>query len=260
MKIPKDWDKPSEGNTELVRKFEYGEYLSYGKLLYRLFKPAVAAEKVPIVIYLHGADAFGNDNEEHLAMHDIGTVFARDSWQAENPCFILAPQCKVKDHWSLRSSGGLVIELIKKLINEDKRIDENRVYIYGYSAGGIGALRLVKERPEIFSAAVSICGATEKDKFDILNHIPLWMCHAADDDIVRCTYSSDSFFGTLLGSKDIYNELKKSAVDIHYTEYPVGFMKEKYGVNPHCSWVPAGEDEEMKQWLFGKHKICTCLI
>ena len=249
MRIPRDWDKPTEGNKELCDKFSYGEYLSYGKLIYRLFTPTTD-DKVPLVVYLHGADAFGNDNEEHLFMHDIGTTFAKDEWQAHDPCFILAPQCKAGSYWSMRSSGGLVYELIEKMIIEDNRIDSSRIYIYGYSAGAIGTIRILKEKPDFFAAAVSICGATERDKLEILKSIPLWLIHADDDEIVRCSYRDDTVGDTLLGSADIYEILGDTAEDMHFTEYPEGFMKEKYGVNPHCTWVPAAEDMEVKRWMF----------
>ena len=33
-----------------------------------------------------------------------------------------------------------------------------------------------------------------------------------------------------------------------------GELKERFGINPHCSWVPAGEDEEVKEWLFSRFK------
>ena len=223
--------------------------MSYGKLIYRLFTPTTD-DKVPLVVYLHGADAFGNDNEEHLSMHDIGTTFAKDEWQAHDPCFILAPQCKAGSYWSMRSSGGLVCELIEKMIIEDNRIDGSRIYIYGYSAGAIGTIRILKEKPDLFAAAVSICGATERDKLEILKSIPLWLIHADDDEIVRCSYRDDTVGDTLLGSADIYEILGDTAEDMHFTEYPEGFMKEKYGVNPHCTWVPAAEDMEVKRWMF----------
>ncbi len=253
MILPKDWDKPSPGNEELCRKFGYGIFEDNGKLPYRLFVPE--GEGVfPMAVYLHGADAFGNDNEQQLSIHDIGTCFARESWQEKEPCYILAPQCRPKDHWSLRSSDGRVCTLIEKLMAEDKRIDPDRIYIYGYSAGGIGTLRIIKERPEIFAAAVSICGATERDKLDILGEKPLWLIHAEDDEIVRNYYRSDDPIKAIMGSAEIYEKLKEKNRDIHYTEYPAGYMKEKYGVNPHCTWVSAAEDEEMKRWLFTRKK------
>ena len=259
MYFPRDWDKPSTENEGLCRLFGYGVFEDQGKLPYRIFEPETS-EKVPLLVYLHGADAFGNDNEAQLAIHDIGTCFARPERQRKNPCFILAPQCTQKSRWSIRSSGGRLLKLISKLISGDERIDRERIYIYGYSAGAIGSLRLIKERPEIFAAAVSICGATERDKLEILEDIPLWLIHAADDEIVWASFNSGSSGSALLGSAEICDILKERAKDIRYTEYPPGFMKEKYGVNPHCTWVPAAEDEELARWLFSRRKRSNARI
>ncbi len=253
MILPKDWDKPSPENEGLCKKFTYGVFEDQGRLSYRLFVPE-NKDRVPLIVYLHGADAFGNDNEAQLSMHDIGTCFSRPERQRKNPCFILAPQCQARDSWSVRSSGRRVCSLIKKLIQDEKNIDPDRVYIYGYSAGGIGTIRLVKEWPELFAAAVSICGATERDKMDVLMKIPLWLIHAEDDEIVRCYYRSDNPIKAIMGSAEIYETLKNKARDIHYLEYPAGFMKKQYGVNPHCTWVCAAEDEKMAEWLFSNYK------
>lgn len=93
MLLPPDWDKPSPANEKLCEKFNYGQYETNGFCLpYRLFVPETQEKFVPLVLHLHGADAVGNDNESQLSTHDIGTMFVRDEWQQEHPCFVLAPQ------------------------------------------------------------------------------------------------------------------------------------------------------------------------
>ena len=82
MLLPPDWDKAGKDNDRLCLKFDRAVYRAGGSYLpYRLFKPCVrkdvggsANEKVPLVIYLHGADAAGDDNGLQLSMHDIGTT------------------------------------------------------------------------------------------------------------------------------------------------------------------------------------------
>ena len=249
MKLPSDWDKPSPDNHILCARFGYGSFEDRGLLKYRLFKPK-AAGKVPLVIYLHGADAFGNDNEQQLEMHDIGTMFARDSWQDKHPAYILAPQCKPSGHWAGPESGRRLCALIAELIKEHPDIDADRLYIYGYSAGGIGILRLLKDNPGLFAAAIPICGATDTEDLDKLIETPMWLFHAEDDKIVKVTYRGDSFFGINLGSRDIYAELKNKMPGIRYTEYPAGYMHDHYGINPHCTWVPVSENLEAMEWLF----------
>lgn len=256
MRIPADWDSPSPDNKRLCDKFEYGSYEDQGRLPYRFFKPASDGSeyKFPLVVYLHGADAFGNDNEAQLSMHDIGTAFARDSWQEKDPCYILAPQCRPAGHWAGSEGGKRLISLITDLMQEYPVIDRERIYIYGYSAGGIGTFRLIKNNPGFFAAAIPICGATGDDDMAVLAHTPIWMIHAADDEIVKVSYRYSGIMGSNLGSRDIYEALKDSAPDLHYTELPAGYMKSRYGINPHCTWVPAAEAEDIKKWMFSKKR------
>ncbi|MCR5557814.1 MAG: prolyl oligopeptidase family serine peptidase [Butyrivibrio sp.] len=253
MKLPPDWDKPSEENKDLCEKFIYETFDYSGTLPYRLFVPD-SSDKVPLVLYLHGADAYGNDNELQLTMHDIGTVFARDDWQKQHPCFVCAPQCDVGSRWSNLITQNKVCALIKSLRKKYSNIDDKRIYIYGYSAGGVGCFEILKYHPGIFAAAVPICGATGWENIRELTKTPIWMIHAADDMVVKATYKTDGF-SAHLGSRDIYDELKDIHTDLHYTEYKTGEMKERYGINPHCSWVPAGQDNEVKEWMFSKPKI-----
>ena len=37
--------------------------------------------------------------------------------------------------------------------------------------------------------------------------------------------------------------------DIRYTEYIPGELMEKYGVDPHCVWVPVAQDDAALNWL-----------
>lgn len=252
MKLPPDWDEPSRDNKDLCDKFIYETFDYSGTLSYRLYVPD-SYDMVPLILYLHGADAYGNDNELQLTMHDIGTTFARDEWQRLHPCYVLAPQCNVGTRWSSLITQNRVCALIKSLSEKYSNIDDRRIYIYGYSAGGVGCFEILKLYPDIFAAAVPICGATGWENLKELTKTPIWMLHAADDMIVKASYKTDGF-STHLGSRDIYKELMGMHTDLHYTEYKVGELKEIYGINPHCSWVPAGQDKEVKEWLFSKSK------
>ena len=74
-----------------------------------------------------------------------------------------------------------VCNLIKSLVKQYSNIDVRRIYIYGYSAGGVGCFEIIKYHPDIFSAAVPICGATGWENLKELAKTPIWMVHAADD-------------------------------------------------------------------------------
>lgn len=257
MLLPPDWDKPGDGNDRLCARFSKRVYENgSGRLNYRLYEPGEKkGGPVPLVLYLHGADAAGSDNELQLSMHDIGSYLARDDMQERYPCYILAPQYGEMKHWAMPDVKVLLWELVGKFTEDHDDIDRSRIYIYGYSAGGVGTLRLIKEHPGFFAAALSICGATGTWDIDNLLKTPLYLVHAADDTIVRASYRVKGSKETgNFGSADIYDRFRKDHSDLKYDEYPTGWMKEHYGVNPHCSWVTVSDQRSIKiwQWLFSK--------
>ncbi|MCR4903124.1 MAG: prolyl oligopeptidase family serine peptidase [Butyrivibrio sp.] len=258
MKLPKNWDKPSKDNSILCQKFESLVYVKETfELHYRLFLPS-DCKKVPLVLYLHGADAVGEDNKLQLSMHNVGTVFAKDEVQDREACIVVAPQYRHGAYWSSPRVEYSVMKILRNLISEGKA-DPERVYIYGYSAGGVGTFHFLKEHPDFFAGAVAICGATGEEKIDNLLKTPLWMIHAEDDNIVRASYKEENNkFLTHFGSDDIYSRLKDRAVDMHYTRLPSGYMMENFGVHPHCSWVYFSDKKglEIRKWLFEKSKAC----
>lgn len=248
-----DWDEPSEGNELLCKKFTRELWRDQNVTLpYRLFLPK--EEAVPLVVYLHGADVVGDDNESHLLLHDIGTVFARDDWQKRHPCAILAPQYGRSMHWARHDVQEALSSLIHATLKRYPQLDPARVYLYGYSAGGVGSLELLKRETSLFAGAFVICGATYKDHLSELTKTPIWLLHAEDDRIVSPN-RSPGFGVEYLGSNALYEMLSEEmGARLHYTKIPAGEMKEKHGLNPHCSWVLAGQDEAAKHWLFSQRR------
>lgn len=252
-----DWDEPAPGNEALCRKFSREIWRSGNLTLpYRLFCPAKTGEqeKIPLVLYLHGADVVGDDNERHLLLHDIGTVYVRDDWQERHPCAVLAPQYGKMMHWARHDVQEALEALLAAVMGKHPEFDAARVYIYGYSAGGVGTLELLKRLPETFAGAVVICGATYQKDVAELVKTPIWMLHAEDDRIVSPN-RSPGFGVEYLGSTALYEMLSGEMGErLHYTRYRAGELMEKYGLNPHCAWVPAGADENVKYWLFSQRR------
>ena len=248
MDLP-DWDRPSEENPTLCYQFREGEMPHFK---YRWFLPE-AKERIPLVVYLHGADVTGNDNELQLSSHDIGTMFVRPSWQKLHPCAVLAPQYGRGSYWAAQPVETEMIELIRTFLNRYNGLDPDRVYLYGYSAGGVGTLQYLKDRPDLFAAGIAICGATSSKDLENLKRVPLWLIHAEDDEIVLHSYR-----GGHLGSTDLYHRLMPSE-DLHYTRLPAGYMKEMYSVNPHCSWVYLSDPKksEIREWLFTQTRLTS---
>ena len=113
------------------------------RLPYRVMRvgtPAPATS-VPLIVFLHGAIARGEDNEEPL---NWGPRLIRDSLQKSNQCaVIVVPQCPKAVGWFTAGSRApdaltLTVELINSVLVSEFKVDPRRRYLTGVSMGGIG--------------------------------------------------------------------------------------------------------------------------
>jgi len=214
-------------------------------LPYRLLKPAGydPAIKYPLVVFLHGSGERGADNEKQMS-HCI-PQFASEENRKNNPCFLIAPQCPENSKWSdvdwdadahtlpqaMSDPGRLTIELVESIASEYS-IDKKRLYITGLSMGGFGTWDLIARFPDLFAAAIPICGGADEATAEKIKHIPIWAFHGAKDVIVKPARS-----------RNMVAALEKVGGKPKYTEYPhVG----------HDSWNPAYRDPESLKWLFAQ--------
>jgi len=204
--------------------------------------------KYPLVVFLHGAGERGTDNYLQVAGNRGAVVWAQPRYQVVHPCFVLAPQCPPNSSWSTLFTDRknpfnpekpllAVIKIIRKLLDE-YNIDENRIYITGLSMGGYGTWSAIMNFPELFAAAIPICGGGDVSKVERIKDIPIWVFHAEDDPVVPVE-----------NSRVLVKKLAEIGGKVRYTEYEKGFM-EKHGWDPHGSWIPAYESQEVVEWLF----------
>ena len=65
-----------------------------------LYTPKTEPGKTyPLVLFLHGAGERGDDLNLVLDFTPGADTFMTDAWQAEHPCFVLAPQCPEDQCW-----------------------------------------------------------------------------------------------------------------------------------------------------------------
>lgn len=231
-------------------KFSYNVYVGEkgDTLKYRqLYPDANSMRKYPLVIFLHGSGERGNDNEAQLKWGVMN--FATDQNMALHPALIIAPQCPEKTSWSNFSRSQntqdtkllpspttpmeLVIALIHQLI-KTMPVDSNRIYITGLSMGGFGTYDAIMRNPDLFAAAVPVCGGGDPTRASTISQIPLWIFHGAEDPSVSPAYSLDMLQG-----------LAKAGAHPGFTQYPeVG----------HFSWLQAYADPLMIEWLFRQRR------
>ena len=137
----------------------------------------------------------------------------------------------------LQSSPSKPMELLMALVQELIKtlpIDTNRIYITGLSMGGYGTFDAILRYPQLFAAAVPVCGAGDPSKAASISKMPIWIFNGAEDPTVDPIHSINMF-----------NALTKAGGHPGFTQYPeVG----------HFSWLGAYSDPLMMQWLFRQHK------
>jgi predicted peptidase len=246
---------PFFGLTQNLSLYQKKEYVhADGKLLpYRILYPENydKSKKYPLILFLHGAGERGNDNEKQL-VHGAN-LFLKEENRKNYQAIVVFPQCPAESFWAVTKVDRTVQpakfsfeytetanwplsaanDLVKKLIKEES-VEPLKVYITGLSMGGMGTFESVYRNPDLYAAALPICGGGDVNHYDqrILK-TAFWVFHGDADAVVNVKLS-----------QEMVEKLKTLKVEVKYSEYP--------GVN-HNSWDSAFAEPEFLNWMFS-HK------
>lgn len=234
-------DSFSQSNLFSYEKYinAKGDTLNY-RLLISDYDPV---SKYPLVIFLHGSGERGDDNEAQLKWGVMN--FASDQNMKMHPSIVIAPQCPKNMNWgnfsyndmSLRPSPTEPMKLLMELITQSIKnlpVDTSRIYITGLSMGGFGTFDAITRYPDLFAAAVPVCGGGDVTKSALISHIPIWIFHGALDGAVNPVLS-----------QNMVEALTKAGGHPGYTQYPE---------TGHFSWIAAYSDPMMMEWLYRQRK------
>lgn len=193
-----------DGNiqSQLGEIFSAGEYRFTGGMYqeelfrYRIFIPETASDdsELPMLVWLHGHGESGRDNLIHLRWFD--RILQRLDDLSEYRFYILAVQYPPEnprwffDHGkpdpSLAKSGEMC-ELVKEILDQernDRRIDDDRIYLAGVSNGAAGCWEFAMRYPDLFAAVVPM-GSPDIDstRLNKLIHTPFWVFNNSADPI-----------------------------------------------------------------------------
>jgi len=213
------------------------------KMPYRLFVPDSArdGQPYPLILYLHGRAGLGTDNLKQISQGNRpGThLWTRTDLQEAYPAIVLAPQVCGDARWSNRESGELspsataALELIDTL-SARFPVDTERVYLIGQSMGGHGVWDIIVKRPEIFAAAVPVCGTGSPFRADAARDVPIWAFHGELDPNVPVERT-----------REMVAALRAAGSPVRYTEYA--------GAG-HGIWVRVFAEPELPGWLFSQKR------
>lgn len=229
-------------------------------LPYRLMTPAKAegskgqkaGRKYPLVIFLHGAGERGTDNRSQL-VHGA-QMWMNPQTRDDYPSFVLIPQCPWDAFWAYKTwppsfmpqamplspEMPAAYQALKELIDTClamPQVDTSRVYLVGLSMGAMCTYDLCCRYPELFAAAVPICGTVNPARIlsaEGIDRIAFSLYHGDADETVP-----------LEGSRMAFAALKERGASVRLKEFP--------GCG-HGSWNPAFTEPDFLSWLFSQRR------
>ena len=210
---------------------------------YRLYVPENydKQKRYPLVLYLHGGGGRGDDNRKQIEGGNsyLVDLLVSRSTQAKNPSIVVVPQSPdegwIRDDLITPTSYlSLVLDLIKDL-EHSYSIDVDRRYVLGQSMGGFGAFAIITMQPNMFAAAVPLCGGGDETKAAQIAHIPIWAFHGELDPAV-----------SVERSRNMIAALRKAGGKPKYTEYKG---------EGHTIWTRVVMEPELLPWMFSQKRF-----
>jgi len=239
---PKPAAKPYSGELKLYEPRKFTD--KAGKTIqYHLMKPAGfdKSKPYPVLLFLHGMGGCGSRNRKNLTDAGVPKIFADERLRKAYPAFVLVPQCPRGSFWAGALMGRRRPTMEKRVVGmleafgKEFKVDPDRVYVTGLSLGGFGTFGMVSARPDLFAAAVPVCGGWPGQRnVKGMAAVPFWIFHGGADRVVSPKLS-----------RAMAAALKQAGGAVKLTEYP--------GVG-HNSWTRAYNTPELWQWLFAQKR------
>ena len=242
-------EQPVDGFIARNYRTSNGEVMPY-----RLFIPRAysSRQSYPLIVYLHGGAGNGTDNLRQISGGNTNGshVWTSASVQREHPSFVLVPQAAAGGTWGgpeaseLSEASQMMLGIIESLEREFQ-IDKSRLYLTGQSLGGFGTWDVVIRRPNVFAAAIPLCGSGivnqfpfqkiySSTQFEGIKNLPIWAFQGAADATVPVE-----------GPRKTVASLRNIGGKIRYTEYAnVG----------HQVWERAYIEPELSEWMFTQRR------
>jgi predicted peptidase len=167
-------------------------------------------QKWPLLIYLHGMSRVNTSVDVLRNDFPLNTL----ANQADFPFIAVAPQGTGKyEFWATDEMVSSIITLLDE-IQAVLKLDPNRIYLTGGSAGGNGVWSIGVRHPERFAALVSFMGYYDwpprvPENICDLKDVPVWAFHGAKDELIP-----------LDAEQKLVEALKVCGGEVQFTVYP----------------------------------------
>lgn len=155
-----------------------------------LYTPKKAAEKMPLIVYLHGVAGKGDDLDK-LPTSDGFVQWLADGTLGEVPAYVLIPQLP-----SDQKDWLVVKEAVVSAIQEvaaNYQIDSDNISLTGFSMGGAGVWNIAASYPEMFHCIAPCSGGIRANKATLsaLSNMKIWTFVGTADTVVKPQHAID---------------------------------------------------------------------
>lgn len=166
----------------IVEDFQQGVFTDKTQqnatLKYNLYVPKNydPQKKYPLVLFMHDAGCVSPDVKTTLVQGLGAIAFASPQWQAEHPCFVLAPQYDtviVDDNYQYGPELDRTIHLVQQLCQEYS-IDTDRLYNTGQSMGGMTSIAMDVKYPDFFAGSYLVASKWNEAVTSPLGRQHIW--------------------------------------------------------------------------------------
>jgi poly(3-hydroxybutyrate) depolymerase len=239
------WSKRNREDTiKLSKSLEPHMFIgSRGDTLYYgLVKPLNydSTKKYPLIINLSQGAQPGKSisKSQDMGGAAVAGLFLTKPYREKYPSYIFVPSCPVGSSWggmpNLKTSDELLYEAIKAINKREPGIDSNRHYVTGISFAGYGTWNVIGKRPDLFAAAIPLCGGGDPLMASKMVNVAIWAFHGEKDINVPVTYT-----------RNMIQAIKKAGGHPKYTEF---------AGQGHNIWDLTLKTEGVWDWLFAQRQ------
>ena len=178
-----------------------GAALAYNLYIPKDYNPE---KRYPLVLFMHDAGAVSPDVKTTLVQGLGAITFASPEWQAEHPCFVLAPQYDtviVNDLYQYGPELERTMHLVAS-IAQQYAIDTDHIYNTGQSMGGMTSIAMDTAYPDVFAGSYLVACKWAEASAAALAHQHLWIV------------SSEGDAGAMPSMRAILDDIEASGVSV----------------------------------------------
>ena len=206
------------------------------------FSPKATSQKLPVLVFLPGLGELGPDLAKLFRNRGIFDLVTSREFQKRHPCVFVALQTEsgVERHCFEAGRPELSLSAMWDALGEalshagGRRIDRERIYLTGLSAGGGACCSMMCAYPGRFAAAIPVAGVILPELISRSNPENIWMMYNSGElNRARTHIDFDA----------LSREMAARGGDFRIGELP--------GAG-HNAWDAAWREEAAWDWMFSK--------